>query len=148
LRSRLGKVFEASFDNLEGVLSFIESPAAASLGSEGKVTDLLVAAEEAFTNVAKHAYDGGGNVEVIVETDEGSVSLIFRDRGRAFDPLSVPPPDLDESPEGRTVGGLGIHLMRNLVDGICYRREEEMNVLILMMSTTNTDSSNGSEPAR
>lgn len=133
------KVFEASLDQLEEVLAFIDPLVSEALRSEERRTDLLVAAEEAFTNVAKHAYDGPGSVEVSVEVEGMTISLALRDHGRPFDPLSIPPPDLDEAPEDRVVGGLGIHLMRNLVDDVLYRREAGTNVLVLVMGTVDND---------
>jgi anti-sigma regulatory factor (Ser/Thr protein kinase) len=131
------RVFEANLDQLEEVLAFIGHLASEALRSDERRTDLLVAAEEAFANVAKHAYDDAGSVEVSVEVDGMAISLAFRDHGRPFDPLSVPPPDLGEVPEDRVVGGLGIHLMRNLVDDVRYCREAGTNVLVLVMGTAN-----------
>jgi anti-sigma regulatory factor (Ser/Thr protein kinase) len=133
------RVFEANLDRLEEVLAFIGHLASEVLRNEERRTDLLVAAEEAFTNVAKHAYDDAGSVEVSVEVDGMAISLTFRDHGRPFDPLSVPPPDLGEAPEDRVVGGLGIHLMRNLVDDVRYFREAGTNVLVLVMGTADND---------
>ncbi|MDW5562819.1 MAG: ATP-binding protein [Methanomassiliicoccus sp.] len=133
------KVFEASLERLEEVLAFIGPLISEALRSEERMTDLLVAAEEAFTNVAEHAYDGPGSVEVSVEVEGMAIYLTFRDHGKPFDPLNVPPPNLNEAPEGRVVGGLGIHLMRSLVDDVRYCREAGTNVLVMVMGTANNN---------
>lgn len=148
MSTRRSKTFEADLGRLEEALAFIEPLISGPLGSGERANDLLLASEEAFANVAKHAYPARGEIEVIVETGKGSASVSLRDRGRPFDPLSVPSPALDEAPEDRAVGGLGIHLMRNLVDELRYRREGEWNVLTLTVSTSDRDISTGFEPAR
>jgi serine/threonine-protein kinase RsbW len=132
------RTFKADLGQLEEALAFIESLASGRLDGE-RATDLLVAAEEAFTNVAKHAYDGEGEIEVSVEADQGIVRLTLADRGRPFDPLGAPPPDLNEEVEDRRIGGLGIHLMRNLADDMRYRREGGKNILTMIVSTSDRD---------
>lgn len=126
--------FEADLSRLEEVLSYVERWIGDCFADEEKKMDLLVAAEEAFTNIFKHAYEHGGTVEVAVRTEPGSVSLTLVDEGRPFDPHSLPPPDLEAAPEDREVGGLGVHLMLNLVNEVRYRREEGKNMLMLIMS--------------
>ena len=54
------------------------------------------------------------------------------DNGAAFDPLSVPAPDLTTSLDERAVGGLGLHLVRNLMDRVSYSRAGERNQLTLV----------------
>jgi serine/threonine-protein kinase RsbW len=55
----------------------------------------------------------------------------FEDRGREFNPLEVGEPDLDTPIEDRQLGGLGIHLVKNMVDLAQYRREGDRNILLL-----------------
>jgi len=112
------------------------------LGAAGVDGDLAYAAvlalEEIVTNVIKYAYPDGeaGTHEVEVEADflPGSLRLRIADDGREFDPLSAPPPPLDAPVEDRPVGGLGIHLLRNLTDHLEYARTEGRNVLTLLFS--------------
>ena len=139
------KRFDAELGRLDEVLEFVGS-AAERLEDAERRSDLLVAAEEAFANIAKHAYEDGGEVEVCAETGPNGVLITFRDEGKPFDPRSVPPPDLDIAPEDRAVGGLGVHLMMNLVDEVRYRREEGRNVLTLVVGTdSNNPKSKGEE---
>jgi anti-sigma regulatory factor (Ser/Thr protein kinase) len=105
---------------------------AAGVG-EAVVGELRLVAEEGLSNVIRHAYGDSArhSIEVALEVGRGEVQLVFRDDGRPFDPLAAPAPDLDGPVEQRRAGGLGIHLLRRLVDRADYRREGDANVLRL-----------------
>ena len=100
--------------------------------------DMRLVAEEVVTNVAKYAYapSAAAAMEVRVSMGDDAVSLEFRDRGRPFDPLGQPPPDLDAPLEERPVGGLGLTLVRALVEEARYAREDTVNVLRLVKRRT------------
>ena len=84
--------------------------------------DLVQAVDEAVTNVILHGYRGSdGWVEVSAERVADHIVLTVEDGAPAFDPLSVPTPDLDVAPERRRPGGMGVHLMRQAADTIVYR---------------------------
>jgi anti-sigma regulatory factor (Ser/Thr protein kinase) len=102
--------------------------------AEAVVIDLRVVAEEVLTNVAKYAFEPGVTpaLELGVSFTGVAVRLVFRDEGRAFDPLGEPPPALDLPPEERATGGLGLMLVRALVDEARYERAEGANVLRLV----------------
>jgi anti-sigma regulatory factor (Ser/Thr protein kinase) len=102
--------------------------------AEAVVIDLRVVAEEVLTNVAKHAFEPAvaPAVELRVSFTQASALLEFRDEGRAFDPLAEPPPDLELAPEDRPLGGLGLTLVRALVDEVRYERQGATNVLRLV----------------
>ncbi len=67
-----------------------------------------------------------------------SLSIQIRDASKAFDPLSVAPPELDSSLEDRTIGGLGIHIVRQIMDHFEYRRESGENVLTMTLYTSHS----------
>ena len=97
--------------------------------------DLLV--EEIFMNIARHSYPKGalGVVSVVYTVWEpGELGVEFGDRGAAFDPLAVPPPDLSSELDERRAGGLGVFLVKELADSLSYRREEGWNRLTLGIS--------------
>ena len=102
--------------------------------AEAEVLELRLVAEEVVTNVAKYAYApaAAAAMEMHVSTDAGEVTLEFRDSGRPFDPLTQPPPDLDAPLEERPIGGLGLTLVRALVEQAGYAREGPVNVLRLV----------------
>ena len=95
------------------------------------VNALNVVIDEAVSNAINHGYDAGVRGEVAVRLRRGPdrVLVEVEDDGRAFDPLQAPPPDLALPLERRPIGGLGIHLIRNLMDEVSYARVGDRNVL-------------------
>jgi anti-sigma regulatory factor (Ser/Thr protein kinase) len=83
--------------------------------------------------VILHAYDDARVHEIAVglELEDGVLRAEVRDDGRPFDPLTVPPLDLDRGIDERGIGGLGIHVVRSTMDSVDYRREDGRNVLVL-----------------
>jgi anti-sigma regulatory factor (Ser/Thr protein kinase) len=92
-----------------------------------------LALEELFVNIATHGAAPGREpaVEVSLALDDGEVALCLEDDGPAFDPLAAPMPDLDAALEDRPIGGLGIHLLREMMDELEYARLEGRNRLTL-----------------
>ena len=79
-----------------------------------------LALDEVVTNVVRHGFDDatGQEIEAQVIARSGEVTTEIADAGRDFNPLKVPPPNLEAPLAERTLGGLGIHLIRSLMDGI------------------------------
>jgi serine/threonine-protein kinase RsbW len=92
---------------------------------------LTLAIDELVSNVILHGFDDPVSQEVTVriQVENREVCAIVTDAGRAFDPLSMPPPDLSAPLEQRPLGGLGIHIVRSLMDQVDYRRENGKNFL-------------------
>ena len=91
-----------------------------------------VAVEEIFVNIAHYAYPGGkGDVKLSVLDAGDSVKLRFTDSGVAFDPLKRTDPDITLSAEERSIGGLGIYMVKKSMDDVCYERKNDCNVLTL-----------------
>jgi serine/threonine-protein kinase RsbW len=76
-------------------------------------------------------YASARTVELSLELDDREARLELRDDGQPFDPLGAPAPDLESPMEERGLGGLGIHLVKELADDIQYRREAGFNFLLL-----------------
>ena len=93
-----------------------------------------LALEEAVTNVMLYAYphDKSGQVLIEAEKTDTAVTFVISDSGTAFDPTAQPPADITLSAEERAIGGLGIHLVRQIMDSIAYRREDGRNILTLV----------------
>lgn len=90
-----------------------------------------LALEEHLTNVLNYAYLDSAVHEIIVRLSclPGALQVEVEDDGQAFDPLKVPTPDTSIPLEARRPGGLGIHLMRQFMDTIEYRRQNGRNIL-------------------
>ena len=89
--------------------------------------------EEIVTNVISYAYTDAAEHLIRVELDWEKPLLTIRvsDDGRAFNPLELPPPDLEQSVEERSIGGLGIHFVRQLMPEVVYERGAGQNILLL-----------------
>ena len=93
-----------------------------------------LALEEAVSNVMLYAYPDTNSGRVLVEAEKTAdrVTFIISDSGVAFDPTKQKEADITLSVEERAIGGLGIHLVRQLMDDIHYERKDEKNVLTLV----------------
>jgi anti-sigma regulatory factor (Ser/Thr protein kinase) len=124
----------AELDRLPEIIDFV-SRLGGEAGLEPKqILELELAVEEAVTNVIKYAYPlGGGRVTVSgLEVEPDALSVEIMDQGPPFNPLEVAAPDLTAGLEERPVGGLGLTLLRRLMDEVRYRREANQNVLTLI----------------
>ena len=91
-----------------------------------------IAAEEIFVNIASYAYpDGMGEVAVDLSADPRRFTLEFRDGGIPYDPLAKEGPDTTLPAAEREIGGLGILMVKNLMDHVEYRYEDGKNVLLI-----------------
>ena len=114
--------------------AFLENLAAEIGMPEHPTGQLLIAADEIFTNIAAYAYaPDSGDVEVAVRNDpaERRVTVTFSDRGKPFDPLAGPDPDVTAPLAERPIGGLGIFVVKKLMDHVEYRRDHGCNRLTL-----------------
>jgi anti-sigma regulatory factor (Ser/Thr protein kinase) len=95
--------------------------------------DLSLALEEILVNVIRHGHPEGGkhDIQVQLSLEQDCVIATVEDDGMPFNPLEAPEPDLDSPIEIRPIGGLGIHLVRNITDGLEYHRNEGRNRLVM-----------------
>ena len=95
-------------------------------------TNLVV--EELGLNVINHAYRGqSGEFEIIITSEEQAITVEIIDNGPPFNMLQdAPLPDVEAEIEERPVGGLGIHLVKTMMDELHYKRDQERNHLILV----------------
>ncbi|MBP6016775.1 MAG: ATP-binding protein [Candidatus Promineofilum sp.] len=116
----------ATVRDLNDIREFLES-AILNLGGDGDVAgDLVLAVNEAATNSLLHGYpEQTGAITVDVEADGGDLSVRLIDDARPFDPTAVPPPDISRPLEERPLGGLGVHMMRQLTDELIYRATDD-----------------------
>jgi len=102
--------------------------------AESTVFALKLAVDEAVSNLVEHAYPGGdgGSFTVRAEADERSVRIEITDTGARFDPTTAPTPDLEANWSDRTVGGLGLHFVRQVMDEVTYASDDAGNHLVLI----------------
>ncbi len=95
---------------------------------------IMIVLEELITNLAKYGYQNrpAGSAEIAMQLDAPRLTIEFIDDGDPFDPLAAPPPDLEAPLEERDLGGLGVHIVRSLLDEVRYSRAGDRNVLQLM----------------
>ena len=104
------------------------------------VNAINVVLDEAVSNAINHGYAPGvrGEIAVRLRCATDRVAVEVEDDGRPFDPLQAPPPDLSLPLDRRPVGGLGIHLIRNLMDEVSYARVGGRNVLKMVKRLSST----------
>jgi serine phosphatase RsbU (regulator of sigma subunit)/anti-sigma regulatory factor (Ser/Thr protein kinase) len=137
LRYRQPALLELTLANrsseLQRLASEVERFAQSQRIPDADVHALSLALDEVITNTISYGYDDQGAHEIRVRLmlANGRLSAEVEDDGRPFDPLTTPQPDLTSAVEDRPVGGLGIHLVRSLMEQVDYRRESGKNHLIM-----------------
>ena len=94
--------------------------------------------EEMVINVMNYGHeDGSHEIEITMDSEPDLLTIEITDDGKPFDPLEdAPEPDLAGSLEDRRVGGLGVYLVRTMMDDMSYRREQGKNHLVLVARRT------------
>lgn len=127
--------FAAKFEFLDEIREFVGDIARNGGFGEKDIYNIQLATDEAASNIIEHAYedikDGVLDVSCGMEADTIKITLI--DYGVPFDPSTIPMPDLKADLSNRKIGGLGIYLMRKLMDDVQYEpRLDKSNVLTMI----------------
>ncbi len=127
-------VIEAKVENLDEVLAFIDERLE-NAGCSMKVqTQIDIAVEEIFVNIASYAYAPGvGNADIGFMIDgEPSMAVIrFTDKGTPYNPLEKADPDITLPAEERPIGGLGIYMVKKSMDEVEYEYKDGCNVFTI-----------------
>ncbi len=126
---------EATIDNLEKVMAFVDDELEKHDASMKAQTQIDVAVEEIFVNIASYAYtDGTGMAEIGITYNEAdnSVSISFADQGQEYNPLAKEDPDVTLSASERQIGGLGIFIVKKTMDNVLYEYKDKSNILTLI----------------
>ena len=100
--------------------------------SAEEILDTRLAIEEVITNIIIHGYKkAGGEIHLSCRFTGNRIEIEIADSAPRFDPLSIPEPELEGDIDERKIGGLGMYLVRQLMDEISYRYENGKNILIL-----------------
>ena len=105
------------------------------------VFEINLALDELFTNIISYGFedDDEHEIKVTLTPQNETLCLSIEDDGLPFNPIEAEEPDLECTVEDCKIGGLGIHLIRNLMDDICYERCGDKNVLTLKKSIQETE---------
>jgi serine/threonine-protein kinase RsbW len=120
---------QSSTANLEQARRFVETYARAAALTEDTVEHFKIAVDEACTNVIKHSYKGEAShrIDIACITDNDHFTVRIRDEGVSFQPEFYHEPDIFELAKRRRAGGLGVHMMRRLMDRVEYRKRGKVN---------------------
>ena len=122
-------IVEAKTENMDTVQDFInEKIWDCAMKTQNQIR---IVVDEIFSNIARYAYHpevGGAVVRIAVGDD---VIIEFEDSGTPYDPLAKEDPDISLSAQDREIGGLGLFMVKKLMDSVEYRREENRNILII-----------------
>ena len=126
--------FSAKFEFLDEIREFVGDIARTGGFNAKDVYNIQLAADEAASNIIEHAYEGVSNgvLELSCGVKGNTITIILVDHGESFDPSEIPMPDLKADLSERKIGGLGIFLMRKLMDEVHYEiRSNNSNVLTM-----------------
>ncbi|MGM9699103.1 MAG: ATP-binding protein [Prevotella sp.] len=126
-------VIKNEVEELDKLAAFVEE-VASELGLEPELgMNLNLALEEVVSNVILYAYPNKeeGNVMIAAKGDGKSLVFTITDKGKEFDPTKVEEADITLSAEDRQIGGLGIYIVKNIMNEVTYQRLEGHNVLTL-----------------
>lgn len=115
-------VIPSQTDRLKEVRNFIAHAAHRFGFGEDDVNKIVLAVDEACTNIIKHAYEYGKNhtIKLSILTQGTVFEITITDQGRPFDPSSVPQPNMKEYLSHFKRGGLGMYLMKTVMDKVEY----------------------------
>ena len=122
-------VIEAIPENLSTVLSFVKTELQ-EYGTEGKMQrQIAIAVEEIFVNIAHYAYNPETGNAVIRISIGDEVNIEFEDNGNPYNPLEKTDPDTTLKAKDRKIGGLGVFMVKKIMDSVDYRFENGKNLL-------------------
>ena len=128
----------SNVENIPTVKNFVCSELERLGCTERLVMQMKMAVDELFANISFYAYDSeSGPVTVLFDYEEESSTAIltFIDEGKPYNPLEAEEPDVELEGELRPIGGLGIFLVRNLMDDMLYEYKDRQNILTLKKNT-------------
>ena len=132
--------FPATLESLAPITAVALAAANAAGLNEHAAWQVQLAVDEAASNIIQHAYASAkpGTIDLSWVLTKTALVVTLRDQGIQFDPDSVPPPDISATIDERQAGGLGLFLMRRLMDDVRFVSEPSGNVMTLVKYLPNT----------
>lgn len=125
--------FPARFEFLDEIRDAVAEVARAGGFSEKSIYSLQLAADEAASNIIEHAYEGINDASLTITCDMkgDEIVITMRDKGKSFNLSNVKEPNLKADLSERQIGGLGVYLMRKLMDTVQYEASKSGNLLTM-----------------
>ncbi len=119
----ISKIVSSNTESLSDIREFVAGQARTHGFPEDEVANIVLAVDEACTNIIKHAYRFASDkqIEISVGRQGREFEVIISDDGRSFDPAALRNPDLKEHLTHYRRGGLGVYLMKKLMDTVEYQ---------------------------
>ncbi len=133
------KRFTCSLNNLEGISDFVVHCANGAGLNESEVYAVELAVDEASTNIIEHGYgqECPSRIDITCEPVEDGIKVVIFDDASPFDPSTIPDPDIDVSLEDVKPRGLGMYLMRKMMDEISYESNPDRGNTLTMIKRHN-----------
>lgn len=126
---------EAQREKLDELLDMIRIDLNLMCCPMDKQISLEICIEEIFVNIASYAYgEQTGMAFITEEVTNNSISLCIKDKGIPYDPLAKEDPDTTLSAEEREIGGLGVFMVKTMMDSVTYEYKDGFNCLTMTMT--------------
>lgn len=126
------KTFPATDEAFVEANAWVEEELEKAGASMKATMQVTVCFEEIFVNVAHYAYgEDVGEVEIVLDNENGTFSIAFIDSGQFFDPLAAEEPDITAPAEERRIGGLGILMVKKSMDDVSYEYKDNKNIFTM-----------------
>jgi len=128
------KSFPGRYESLARVGDFVRNLAPEAGLESFAVYSIEMAVDEACSNIIEHAYGGEGKGEIrcTCSVVEDEMKIVIKDRGKPFDPSSIPPPNLSKDIDERQAHGLGLHFIRKWMDEVQFLSKGRENILTMV----------------
>ena len=127
--------FSCSLNNLEKICDFVTHCAEKAGLTESEVYAVQLAVDEASTNIIEHGYgeECPSRIDISCEKIKGGIKVVIYDDAAPFDPSSIPDPEINVSLEEVKPRGLGIYLMRKMMDEVSYESSPDKGNTLTMI---------------
>jgi len=132
-------VLAAKMESLDKAVDFIIEGASRLKFSDKDISQIRLAAEEIVVNIINYAYpEKVGDIHISYRIQD-TVTLVVEitDSGIAFNPLSLSEPDINTPLDKRKIGGLGVYLVKKIMDDVSYGRKDSRNILVFTKTIKN-----------
>ena len=127
------KQFYLTTETFDSVTQYVTEKCAEAGCDDETVGKLEIATSEILANIESYAYENGGELEILTKSRDRRMTIIFKDRGKPFNPLLVQEPDVNMPLTERKPGGLGVFIVKKLVSETSYTYENGQNILTIEM---------------